>query len=120
MLWIPGLERKVLWMPLCFLFFYYVMQLLYQYDAHQVLCFCSWTIAPNANHTYSDGDHDDPTLAELCRHKTARRFERWSGHLSKLTSILTFLLGFYVANMVSQWQTQVGNLLKFTFSFLNR
>ena len=120
MLWIPGLERKILWMPFAFLVSYYFMQVLYQTDSHQVLCLGSWAHSQNANHTYSAGNHTNATLAEICRHKTAKRFERWSDHLGKLTSILTFLLGFYVANMVSQWQTQVGNLLKFTFSFLNR
>ena len=120
MLWIPGLERRCLLMPLSFLVVYYVGQVLYQTDK---LCFGSGfgfaqitnrTIEQVANHTYNERNHTD-TFAVHCRHKNAERFKKWSEHLGKLTGILTFLLGFYVANMVRRWQTQVADLLNFTF-----
>ena len=91
---IPGMARRIFALPLTFLLFYYIIQFLYQRDIHVV---CS---LPQQNSTL-----EASILA--CRENNKARFKLWGKERDAYLSLLTFLLGFYVANIVSRWTQQV-------------
>ena len=80
---------------MAFLLFYYIIQFLYQLDLHVV---CS---LPQLNSTL-----EASTLA--CRENNKARFKLWGKERDSYLSLLTFLLGFYVANIVSRWTQEVS------------
>ena len=106
---------RMFWVPVFFLIFYYLLQLHYQWDLG-FLCphniwndsECKRTISPNTttnptnlNSTiatpllvFYDKDHD-----ECCRKWTKKRYGEWGARATKLSSLLSFLLGFYVARI---------------------
>ena len=111
MLKIPGLERRILVMPLVGLVFYYVIQVCYQKD-WMIMCpvsiFKSLDVSNNKNVSNDDRAEIELRIAKDCRRTTQERFKRWNDHFIFLTRLLTFLLGFYISSIVSRWNTQVG------------
>ena len=93
----PGMAQRIFLLPTIFLICWYFIQLLYQLDYHAVC---------KLNHVQLNSTLKSSTLA--CRKNNMRRFELWGKERKSLLSLLTFLLGFYVSNIVSRWSQQVG------------
>ena len=92
----PGMAQRIFLLPTLFLFFWYIIQILYQIDYHSVC---------KLNHVQLNSTLTS-TLA--CRENNKARFDLWGKERRSLLSLLTFLLGFYVSNIVSRWSQQVG------------
>ena len=90
-------EWRVFVFPMMFLVCYYIIQLLYQFD---VKVWCSVKHAPlNLTEKFK---------IEACRKATKLSFEDWGKEGGSYVSLITFLLGFYVSNVVSRWNQQVS------------
>ena len=111
----------MVWFPIFFLIFYYLMQLHYQWDLGYLCPRDIWNEteckkSPNPNTSLPilgpDGKFQlaEREHLECCRKWTKARYGEWGGRAVKLSSLLTFLLGFYVARIVASWWSQVcGN-----------
>ena len=107
--------QRMVWFPAVFLFLYYVVQWQYQAD-HGWLCPWDGTIWNKDECKTSNTS--TPLLGsgrnitgkehvECCRKWTKTKYEEWGARALKLSSLLTFLLGFYVSRIVACWWTQV-------------
>ena len=94
---IPGMARRIFALPFVFLVFYYIIQCLYQFDIH-VIC--------SVDH-YKLNSTLTSSIKE-CRKNNKDRFDLWAKERTSYLSLLTFLLGFYVSNIVSRWSQQVS------------
>ena len=113
--------QRMVWFPFFFLIFYYLMQLHYQWDLGYLCPRDIWNEteckkSPNPNTSLPilgpDGKFQlaEREHLECCRKWTKTRYGEWGGRAEKLSSLLTFLLGFYVARIVASWWSQVcGN-----------
>ena len=122
--------QRMVWVPFFFLFFYYAMQLHYQLDFGYLCTSDLWneteckrsnidispntTINPNSTKAMPLGvflhNRTPEDLTKCCRKWTKLRYKEWGARAGKLSSLLTFLLGFYVARIVASWWSQVcGN-----------
>ena len=85
--------RRLLGIPLLFLFFYYIVQILYQLDIYP-LC----------------GGKN--TSAESCRSWTKKVLTDNASHYPVITKLITFLLGFYVSNIINRWWNKIRSIPK--------
>jgi hypothetical protein len=97
-----GVEYRILKFPIIFLVFFYILQIDYQYDStFSLLCPDQW-ITP-ANQTPADVQ----ALAKSCHIGIKDKFTRWQAKTKLITSLLTFLLGFYVSDITRRWWVKV-------------
>ena len=75
--------RRIVHYPVLFLIGYYTIQICYQLD---ILC-------------------STPELknVEACRKRCSAYFKQWNENSSLFLKLFTFLIGFYVSNIVSRW-----------------
>jgi len=110
--------QRMVWFPAIFLLLYYIVQWQYQADKGLLCPRNIWSDtecakSPNPNTSLPLlGRNGMFQLAEkehtkCCRKWTKKKYEEWGERATKLSSLLTFLLGFYVARIVSSWWSQV-------------
>lgn len=102
--------RQNIFIPLFFLVVYYIIQGGFQLDI-----FCPY---PS-----DDGDHGENSSEEVfdegpkesemdeviqCQTRLKTRIEEWKGRDNTVVRVVTFLLGFYVSNIVSTWWAMVS------------
>ena len=114
--------RRLLGIPLVFLVFYYILQINYQFDdAMHILCPSSKfvqlvrpTEAPavpmapltrggNSSSTESPAKRN----ASSCRKFAKMSLENLNANYGTITKLITFLLGFYVSNIINRWWNKV-------------
>jgi len=102
-----------------FLLAYYLVQLAYQFD---VPLFCATSLRPDhvqriytklvhqVHFAESTGNSTD-TVAEkedeVCRHSTKKLFQHIHRELKPLLPLITFLISFYISNIVRRWWGKV-------------
>ena len=96
--------RKIFIFPIFFLIGYYTIQVLYQLDMPQ-LC-------PNfAEHMGGvKSTKKTQKIIEACRKQTEASFKQWNENSSLFLKLFTFLIGFYVSNIVSRWWAKVRSI----------
>ena len=120
----------MVYVPFFFLVCYYAMQLHYQKDLGYLCPRDIWndteckrsnidlspntTVNPNSTKAMPLGvflhNRTPEDYTKCCRKWTKLRYKKWGARAGKLSSLLTFLLGFYVARIVASWWSQVcGN-----------
>ena len=90
--------RRILGIPLIFLVFYYIGQINYQYDDPMGIMCPSARFLPL-------------TPKESCRKFAKTVLEDNNANYATITKLITFLLGFYVSNIINRWWNKVRYLL---------
>ena len=93
--------RRIFIFPIFFLIGYYTIQVLYQLDMPQ-LC-------PNFAKQMGESK-SSKEAAKACRKQTESSFKRWNENSSLFLKLFTFLIGFYVSNIVSRWWAKVRSI----------
>ena len=97
-LWTPSrgmvITRRLLGVPALFLFFYYLVQVNYQLD-DTIGFMCPGGNASSATPAPVDGGNPK------CREWMKKTFDENSLNYSTITKLITFLLGFYVTNIIN-------------------
>ena len=112
------------WFPFIFLVLYYVLQWNYQNDKGFLCPNGIWNKdqCKRPNTTSSENNTSSPNSKSLlgflprghtndhtkcCREWTKQKYSEWGDRAVTLSSLLTFLLGFYVSRIVACWWNQV-------------
>ena len=104
---------RMFWVPLIFLAAYYFLQCHYQFDWGFL---CPEGIWNETCKTYTNksmplrGFQPKDQHTECCRKWTKVKYEEWGKRATSLTSIITFLLGFYVSRIVVTWWSRVASI----------
>jgi len=86
----------VSWRPvLPFLALYYILQVLYHHNVFEKIC---------------EAEHATKHYKEICEKQWPDWVEVMQKHESTATKYLTFILGFYVGQMIKRWWDQVKSL----------
>ena len=99
------ITRRLLGVPALFLFFYYVVQVNYQLD-DTIGFMCPGGNASSATPAPVDGGNPK------CREWMKKTFDENSLNYSTITKLITFLLGFYVTNIINRWWHKVRSIPK--------
>ena len=99
--------RRIFIFPIFFLIGYYTIQVLYQLDMPQL---CPNHIHLNFNVKKAGGEKSAKEAAKACRKQTESSFKRWNENSSLFLKLFTFLIGFYVSNIVSRWWAKVRSI----------
>ena len=124
--------RRILGIPLGFLVVYYIGQINYQFDdPMHIMCPSAKflpptptaaTAAPSTTGAASRGVESEAqkNASESCRKFAKRILEDNNANYATITKLITFLLGFYVSNIINRWWNKVHYLLTHTLDFKQR
>ena len=102
--------RRLLGIPLVFLVFYYILQINYQFDdAMHILCPSSkfvQLVRPTEGNS-SSTESPAKRNASSCRKFAKMSLENLNANYGTITKLITFLLGFYVSNIINRWWNKV-------------
>jgi len=107
--------RRLLGIPLIFLFFYYLVQINYQFDYHYLMCPAKSVTARVANRQSSGsstGSGSNMTHTKTCREWAKAVLKDTAANYGTITKLITFLLGFYVSNIINRWWNKVRSVPK--------
>ena len=89
-----AVTRSLLGIPLLFLLAYYLLQINYQLDM-DIMCL---------------GSKSKLNASESCRSWTKKMFKENSSSYDMVTKLITFILGFYVTNIINRWWTKLRKI----------
>ena len=101
--------RRIFVYPIIFLIGYYIIQIFYQLDL-PLLCPSDITDMAKPTRLVPLNPKNDSEKIKTCRSRIEASFNQWNEHSSLFLKLFTFLIGFYVSNIVSRWWCKVRSV----------